>query len=370
MQYLVKKLSASPSTSQQESFSGKTKVIVIGLVLAIIGSIISSSYAKDTITNYTGFGMLLAGIATFILGMFSIAAASLKTRLHRQAPANVNINKPKVLFLSVWSTGIGTVLAVIGSILSSAYEKNSIINYTGFGMLLAGICVFVLGISSTALAILRTPLNQNGTQSGFKIDRPKVLFSSILSIGAGTVLTIVGSILAGCYEKESMMNYTGFGMLIAGVAVLSIGISGVAVTFLRNRWIVNRECSGESEPRVILGSIWAIGIGLMLVINGSLIASSYAKSTLMNYAGFGMLLAGTGVFVYGLFETARISAMGYLNSRRSSLLREGMEVCDYKKKEKLSTRLKNFGRNLVKTSAILNLVGVMVAMGLLFFSLW
>jgi hypothetical protein len=78
---------------------------------------------------------------------------------------------------------------------------------------------------------------------------------------------------------------------------------------------------GENEPRVVLGSIWAIGIGAMLVINGSLIASSYAKSTVMNYAGFAMLLAGTGVFVYGMFQTARISAMsamGYLTRQTSA----------------------------------------------------
>jgi hypothetical protein len=105
----------------------------------------------------------------------------------------------------------------------------------------------------------------------------------------------------------------------------------------------------------------------MLIANGSLIASSYAKSSLLNYAGFGILLAGTGVFVYGLFETARIfatSAMGYLNNKRAHV------ICEPKKKEKLSSRLRNSGKNLVKTSAILNLAGVMIALGLLFFSLW
>jgi len=87
----------------------------------------------------------------------------------------------------------------------------------------------------------------------------------------------------------------------------------------------------------------------------------------MNYSGFGMLLSGTGVFVYGLFETARFSALGYLSGKRSSV---NVDLESVKPKEKFSVRLKGFFRNLVKTSAIINLIGVMVSLGLLFFSLW
>ena len=80
-----------------------------------------------------------------------------------------------------------------------------------------------------------------------------------------------------------------------------------------------------------------------------------------------MLLAGTGVFVYGIFETARISAMGYLSSRRNNTCNEDLAL---KKKEKFSIRMKNFRSYLVTTRAVLNIAGIMVAMGLLFFSLW
>jgi hypothetical protein len=96
--------------------------------------------------------MLLAGIVTSVLGIFAIVTTALKTRSSQEAPASVKVNKPKVLFLSVWSIGIGIVLTVIGSILGSAYAKNTITNYAGFGVLLTGICVFVLGIFGTALA--------------------------------------------------------------------------------------------------------------------------------------------------------------------------------------------------------------------------
>ena len=71
---------------QQESLSGKTKVIAIGLILAVIGSIIAGSYEKDTITNYSGFAMFLAGIATSILGIFSTAATTLKLQFSRETP--------------------------------------------------------------------------------------------------------------------------------------------------------------------------------------------------------------------------------------------------------------------------------------------
>jgi uncharacterized membrane protein len=106
--------------------------------------------------------------------------------------------------------------------------------------------------------------------------------------------------------------------------------------------------------------MWAIGIGATLIITGSLIASSYAKTSMMNYSGFGMLLAGTGVFVYGLFETARFSTMGYLSGKWAG----------NREKRVNRPRLENFWTNMVKTASILNLAGIMVAIGLLFFSLW
>jgi len=342
----------------QEAPSSKTKVIVIGLVLAIIGSVISSSYAKATLTNYTGFGMLLAGIAVFAFGACATATATVETRFSQAKPASVRVNKPKTLCLSIWAIGIGVALSTIGSILGGTYAKNTIINDAGFGMLLTGICFFVLGIFGTLLGMLQTNLNKN-RKVGIRVDRPRFLTYSILSVGIGIVLTVVGSIVAGSYAKETIMNYTGFGMLLIGVAILSLGMSGTAVTILKSNWRLNGNRG--SEPRIILGSIWAIGIGSMLIITGSLLASSYAKNSSMNYSGFGMLLAGTGVFVYGLFETARFSTMGYLSGKWTG--HRGQN-------EKLPARLRNSWSNIVKTSAVINLAGVMAAICLLFFSLW
>ena len=354
----------------QEPPSSKTTIIVIGLVLAIVGSVIASSYAKATLTNYTGFGMIIIGIVTSILGICATAVTTISNRLTQKTLLGSKIDEPKLLCPSIWAIGIGLILTIVGSVIGSTYAKNTITNTTGFAMLLAGICVFVLGAFGTALGTLKIQLTQNRKKSSIRVEKPRILFLSILSMGIGIVLFVVGSILAGAYAKQSMMNYVGFGMLLSGIVVLSVGMSGTVVSALKSRLDLDEECEGEYRPNVILGSIWAIGIGAMLVINGSLIASGYAKNTVMNYAGFAMLLAGTGVFVYGMFETARMSAMGYLNNKLTLKPKRGSKKCIPKKKETFPERLQNFRTYLVKTNAILNLAGVMVAMGLLFFSLW
>jgi hypothetical protein len=352
------------------SLTGKTKAITVGIVLAVIGCIISSSFAKDTITNYTGFGMLLTGIVTSILAAFATVATTLKIWLTQEASSNINAGKSKLLFASVWSTGIGVSLAVIGSIIASAYAKDTMINTAGFWTLLSGICVFVLGFFGTMLATLRTRISQNEPGVKLRGGTSRFLFSSIASMAVGTALTIIGSIISRSYAKETLMNYAGFGMLLTGIAILSICVSGTVIAILKNRWLLKGKLAGVEEPRVALGSVWAIGIGAMLVIIGSLLAGSYEKSTLINYAGFGTLLAGTGVLVYGIFETARISFVGFLSSRKQDDNLSAEEKWKLRTREKLSKRLKNAGRNLVDTRAVFNVIGLMVAIGLLFFSLW
>jgi hypothetical protein len=340
----------------QESLSGCTQLIVVGLVIAIIGSVIAASYQKATITNYAGFGMLLGGISLFIFGFCGTACSAVNKRC-AESPA-WRTTKPRMLSLSIWSIGVGLVLSILGSILGSDYAKKSMMNGLGFGMLLTGICFFVLGIFGTVLGTLQGRLTGRRRRAGLKVDRPRFLYSSILSIGVGLVLIIVGSIVAGSFAKQTMFNYVGFGTLLVGVAVLTLGMSGAVVTILKSNW--DQTGARGTEPQVMLGSIWAIGIGAMLLITGSLIASSYAKNSLMNYSGFAMLLSGTGVFVYGLFETARFSTIGLLSGK----------LTGHREQRDNLPRLKSFWVNTVKTTAMLNLAGVMAALGLLFFSLW
>lgn len=361
--------SASDEEKGQGSQAGKTRIIVIGIVLTIIGSLIASAYAKETITNYIGFIMLLVGIAAFVIGVVATGTAYLKACLCRETPARIGGKTLKVLCLSIWLLGIGVVLAVIGSILGSAYAANTIINEVGYWSLWTGTGIFLFGVAGTAIIGLKRRPKQPRIKGakGVKVaKRSGGGFSNILFIAVAVALVIAGFIVAGSYAKESLMNYAGFATLLTGIAVLSVGVARLVVAILKKRMYPDGKVGGN-EPRLIFGSIWAMSIGLMLLINGSLIAGSYEKNSLMNASGFGMLLAGTSVFVYGLFETARIATMGYFSSRRDSA---SLDVKRVKKKEKISVRLKKFGRNLVKTSAVLNLIGVMVGIGLLFFSLW
>jgi len=346
----------------------KTQAIIAGLVLAVIGSLIASSFEKGTLTNYAGFGMILAGIASFVVGGCSMASANVENRIRRDLPNLCSKGMGPPLCRSIWLTGLGVILVVIGSILANTFAKDTVINTAGFGMLLMGIAVFIVGIAGAALGTVRIELNQNK-----KVDTdlgiPKIVFFDIVSIGMGVISIVIGSILAGSFEKESLMNYMGFSILIFGVAILSLGASGTVVAILKFRLTLN-EFTKEIRPGIILGSIWAIGIGAMLFINGSLISSSYAKNTLMNNAGFVMLLAGTGVFVYGMFETARISATGYLSNRQNIIKLLRRQSTSRRKQESRRSRLRVTLRNLVATSAILNLAGIITAVCVLFFSLW
>jgi hypothetical protein len=196
-----------------------------------------------------------------------------------------------------------------------------------------------------------------------------MLFFNIVALGLGVVFLVIGTILAGSYAKETLLNDTGFGMLIFGVAVLCFGASGTAVAMLQARFYSERGDTTEPPSRSIFGSIWAIGIGTMLLIIGLILSGSYEKNSIMNYTGFGMLLSGAGVFVYGLFETAKASAMGYLNYR---LTRTSVTQTRKLEKNQQSrwAQFRVFWRNMVRTSAVFNLAGVVAGVCILFFSLW
>ena len=285
--------------------------------------------------------------------------------------ARINVNNPQILYLSVWSIGVGATLAVTGSILASAFAKYTSINAAGFGTMLGGICISVLGFGMM-LSTIKTH-NNNPKIEGHKVDRPQFLFPSILSISFGTVLTIIGSVISRSYAKETMLNYTGFGTLLIGIAILCLGISGTVVAILKNRWgLYGNRC--PNEPRVLLGSVWAIGVGSMLIVVGSLLAGSFEKNSTINFVGFGMLLAGTGAFVYGIFDTARISAIDFwkrkMNCVNNGVAGENSKAWQLPKRENLKKRFVIYWRTLVTSRAVLNIVGFMVAVGLLFFSLW
>jgi hypothetical protein len=98
------------------------------------------------------------------------------------------------------------------------------------------------------------------------------------------------------------------------------------------------------------------------VLIGSIVGSCYPKETLMNYAGFGLQLAGIAFLVLGAFETARISANIYIRNKR---VNEKLGV----KGKSFGERMRSFWKYLVTTHSLYNIAGIMVALSLLLFSL-
>jgi len=348
----------------QKPFIGKTELLIIGLVLGIVGSIVVGLFEKGTLTNYAGFGMLLVGITVFVAGTCSLLTTNIENRVRRENPEIYRTKKRSPIYSSIWAIGIGVALAVLGSMLASTYDQTLLMNTVGFGMLLAGIGVAVLGFSNVALETVKRELHRDQTS---KSRAPKSLFFSIIMLGLGVVFLVVGTLLVGSYAKDTLLNDAGVGMLIIGIAILCLGASGTTIAMLKVQHQNQNKDPNRPHPRVIFGSIWAIGIGTMLLIIGLVLTGNFAEKSVANYTGFGMLLTGVGVFVYGLFETAKAFAMGYLNHRHThNSARQTKNTPQQGHMTRIGTRWKT----MVQTSSVLNLAGIIASVCILFFSIW
>ena len=153
-------------------------------------------------------------------------------------------------------------------------------------------------------------------------------------------------------------------MMLIGIGIFVLGIFGAVTKTLKIR-LEQKTLAGikVGNVRTLTRRVWAVGVGVALTIIGSIVGSCYAKETIMNYAGFGVQLAGIAFLVLGAFETARISANIYMTNKRAS--------------EKLGIKQKSFGEHmqafwkyLVTTRTLYNIAGVMASLTLLLFSLW
>jgi hypothetical protein len=356
----------STYSNQHKPFIGKTEALIIGLVLVIVGSIVGGSFEKGTLTNYAGFCMLLVGIVAFVAGICSILTANIKNRMLRENPEFYKVKKKVPIYSSIWAIGTGVVLAVLGSMFASTYDRALLMNTIGFCMLLTGIGILVLGFSIVALEIVKIELRKDQKQ---KIRVPRSLFFSIILLGLGVGFLSIGTLLTESYAKNTMFNDIGFIILIVGIAILCLGTSGTVSSILKAQSHNQNRAINEPYPRVIFGSIWAVGIGAMLLIIGSILSGNFAENTFINYTGFGMLIAGAGVFVYGLFEAVRSFAMGYLNYRLAPKAATETKNGQNQQQGHMS-RFSIFWKNMVRTSLILNLAGIIAAVCILFFSIW
>ena len=124
----------------------KTFVVLIGfgVLLFLFGSGLGNSYAKYTLENYLGFGMFLAGIAAIVFGGFGVVLTFLR-----------EVKQQKVSSRGVWVIASGLSSFILGSILGSSFAKFSFENYLGFGMLLAGIALMIIGVVGTTVIYAR-----------------------------------------------------------------------------------------------------------------------------------------------------------------------------------------------------------------------
>jgi hypothetical protein len=295
-----------------------------------------------------------------------VFSANVENRIQRENPDFYSDKKRLTICGSIYAMGAGVILVILGSMIASAYGQTTMMNAVGFGMLLVGIGVSTIGLSSVVLETVKITLSR-GQHS--KVKTPKQLFSGVISLGIGVAFLVVGTILAKAYAKDTLFNDVGFGMLITGIAILCLSASGVIVSAFKIQFYSQDKVTDEPRPRTTFGSsIWAIGIGTMLLIIGFILSGNFAKNTIINYTGFGMLLSGAGIFVYGLFETAKASVVGYLNYKlvKASEKQEKM----HNDKRNRAARFNFAWKNAVHTSSIFNIAGVITAVCLLFFSIW
>jgi hypothetical protein len=276
----------------QESFPIVT-IIATGLIFALIGFFLANAYPKASDINNAGFGIMLIGLSTFILGVFGTLAAAIKKRFEE---SKVTSNK-KVLIASIWLSGIGLVLCVIGFLINVNFPSEAMWNSYSFITLLVGVCIFVIGLFASVATSIKTNFSNRTGVEGANADKPRLLLSGILVIGFGLVLAVAGFILKENFS-EIALNYTGFGLLLAGVATLILGLFSSASTIIISR--VNRK-EGNFERKNILGlfvSLWITGLGAILAVTG-LMLRWYIIIDLQRVLGFEMLLAGVAILIVG-----------------------------------------------------------------------
>jgi hypothetical protein len=188
--------------------------------------------------------------------------------------------------------------------------------------------------------------------------------SSMTAIAAGLILTLIGSVMSSNWARDTIVNCVGFGIALIGIGIFVFGIFGTATKTLKARLDQKTPaCIKVSNTRALIRRIWAVGVGIVLFITGSIVGSCYAKETMLNYAGFGLQLAGIAFLVLGAFETARISANIYMSSKRAS------DMLGVKKKS-FWEQVRSFWKYLVTSRTLYNIAGVMAALSLLLFSIW
>lgn len=309
---------------QKPLLSGLSAIIA-GIVFSAAGSDACKSWAKFTIENYVGFGILSAGIVFIVLGIFLLAEGIFKTilarekRIPRWLPSRFSeLSSLKSLFQKLHLFACGVALFIVGSLTGSTWAKFTIENYFGFGMLMVGSAALILGVVGIATAYVL----------GAKHSTP--LFNGVLAVACGIVMFLIGSVTGNEWAKYTVANYVGFGTLLVGIFTISLGAFGVINATIK-RYIeqVKAEKPIRVKEKVLFGSLWIIGFAIGSSFVGSIVANAWAAASIENHFGYGFLMIGMATLLIGLIGIPTAFATQYLTTFRARrILIEQLETKD------------------------------------------
>lgn len=132
------------------------------------------------------------------------------------------------------------------------------------------------------------------------------LTSGIIGLIVGVSLLVAGNQVYAIYYRP--FGYVGFLLMLVGCVVTVLGtfktVEGIFKRILekemkRPKWLPPRIT--EISPNALFHNLRIVSYGLSAALVGSLIASTWAKYSVENYAGFGFLMVGLGALIFGVF---------------------------------------------------------------------
>jgi hypothetical protein len=203
-----------------KSFFLNLQVASAGIAFALVGSLAASTFAKFTLENYLGFGLLLFGEAALVFGVIGVVAAYLLGAKHISP-----------MFSGFQTIGYGAALLAIGFITGNLFEKYSVENYAGFGMQLLGVFAVSFGVFRVVNASIEEHIEKVKPLKIIRVHQ-KALFTSLMVVAFSIAATIVGSTVISQFANASIQNYFGYSILLLGVVVLLLGNGGIGVAFV------------------------------------------------------------------------------------------------------------------------------------------
>jgi hypothetical protein len=332
-------------------------------MLSIVGFTLIGLFDKDTLTSYFGFVLLVVGVVSSVVGVCFMILASIENRLQREKPGLYRSKKTMPLRNAIWLIGAGLVFAILGLLLIILPDQTSLMTSIGFDMLFIGIGVSVFGLSVASMEIVKIDLSKD-PRSTVKV--PQQLLFSIFLLGLGSISLIVGAILAKICVKDTAFSYFGFGLLIAGVVLLCLGVLGTAINMLKAQFH-GQDYNINGPQHRAFSSIWEIGIGAMFLIIGLILSGNFETILFIYYTSFSLLLSGAAIFAYGLFETVKASSTDYIKyDSHDNFLRQ-----DKKTQPQNSTARPTYPKSkMPRVNPIFNIAGIISSVCILFFSIW